>query len=379
MKSLPPHARRASLIAAAFALAGSPRLLAEIVVTGEAPLLEEGKASVGTVVTKELMLQLPRSRDLGDVLTMTPGIPGPGPEATAPGVETIHYKVDGSGSRPTFPPGTTVDFGDGKPRPFPSKYTFHFAGTNDGFHLTVKRPGDKKPVLDQAVRIPAVQLRDFGTIVASNRFETPPVALAGRMSVVRGSLSGDGTKTRVSIGGKPVRIIAENPRSVFFEVPEDASAGYTTVVVEDEGRRAEIRVAVLTLSMSADRLKMKRGESTKFHVTISGPESWDEAAWKSAIPYDLCDVEALRKKFPEFAPPAPGGDGFLLFSITNMSPSVISMQEFAHRLGKDDFRSGAYSYDGGIGAINDGSFGIHGEVEAFLAPASAEASPVEKK
>jgi hypothetical protein len=180
----------------------------------------------------------------------------------------------------------------------------------------------------------------------------------------------------VSIGGKPVRIIAENPRAVFFEVPDDTSAGYTKVLVEDGGRRAEIPIAVLKLAMSADQLKMKRGQSTKFHVTISGPESWDEAAWKSAIPWDLCDVDALRKKFPDFQPPAPGADGFLLFSVTNMSPGVISMQEFARRLGRADFKAGSYSYEGGIGAVNDGGFGIHGEVEAFLAPASAEASPL---
>jgi len=378
MKSFALRSRFLPLLGTALALTVSP-LSAEVVVTGEAPLLETARANVQTAVTKEMVLQLPTSRDVGEILTMTPGVPGPGPVESVPGVETIHYKVDGSGSRPTFPPGTTVDFGDGKALHFPSMYTFRFAGPTDGMRIIVRRPGQKTPVLDQPVRIPAVQLRDFGTIVAPNRFETPPVAVAGRTSVVRGSLSGDGTNTKVSIGGKPVRIIAENPRAVFFEVPDDAPAGYTKVVVEDGGRRAEIPIAVLKLSMSADQLKMKRGQSTKFHVTISGPENWDDAAWKSAIPYDLCDVDALRKKFPDFAPPAPGGDGFLLFSITNMSPSVISMQEFARPLAKGDFRSGAYSYDGGIGAVNDGGFGIHGEVEAFLAPASVEASPVEKK
>jgi hypothetical protein len=50
------------------------------------------------------------------------------------------------------------------------------------------------------------------------------------------------------------------------------------------------------------------------------------------------------------------------------------MQEFARKLGKTDFKSGSYSMDGGIGAVNDGGFGIHGEVEAFVAPASAEVS-----
>ena len=367
---------RAPLLAAAFAFPLLAPAFGEVVVVSSGPLVDKDQPNFQTVVTKDLILRLPTSRNVGEVLTLTPGLAGPGPIESVPGVETIHYKVEGSGSRPTFPPGTTVDFGDGKALHFPSIYGIRFAGPSDGMRIIVRRPGEKKPFLDQPIRIPMPQMRDFGVIVAPNRFETPPIAVAGRMHVVRGSLSGDGTKTAITIGGRPAKIVAENPRSVFFEVPDDAPAGYATIVVEDGGRRAEIRVAVLKLSMSADQLKLKRGQTTHFHATISGPESWTAEDWKSAIPYDLCDVDALRKKFPDFQPPAPGGDGFLLFSVTNMSPGVISMEEFAKRLGKADFRSGVYSYDGGIGAVNDGGFGIHGEVEAFLAPASAEVAPI---
>ena len=364
-------ALRLPSLAAASVLAASP-LFAEVVVTGEAPVLDLQKTNVQTTVSREMILQLPTNRNVGELLTMTPGAAGPAPGESVPGVETIRYKVDGSGSRPTFPPGTTIDFGDGKALNFPSMYTFRFAGPTDGMHVTIHRPGEKHAAVDQTIRFPAVQLRDFGTIAAPNRFETPPIALAGRTSVVRGSFSGDGTKTKISIGGKPVQIIAGNQRSIFFAVPDGTPAGYTKITIEDGGRHAEIPVAILTLSMSADQLKLKRGQQTKVHVTISGPESWSDETWKAAIPSDLCDVEALHKKFPEFQVPAPGGDGFLLFSVTNMSPGVISMQEFARKLGRADFKSGSYSYDGGIGAVNDGGFGIHGEVQAFIAPASAE-------
>ena len=364
-------ALRLLLLAAASVLAASP-LFAEVVVTGEAPLLDQQQASVQTAVSREMILQLPANRNVDEVLTMTPGAVGPAPIESVPGVETIRYRADGSGSRPTFPPGTTIDFGDGKALHFPSMYSFRFAGPTDGMRVTVRRPGEKRPVVDQTVRIPRVQLRDFGTIVAPNRFETPPVAVAGRTSVVRGSFSGDGAKTKISIGGKPVPIIAGNQRSIFFGIPDGTPAGYTKITIEDGNRRAEIPVAVLTLSMSADQLKLKRGQTTKFHVTIAGPEAWTDETWRAAIPSDLCDVDALGKKFPAFQPPAAGGDGFLMFSITNLSPSVIAIDEFAKKLGKADFRAGSYSYDGGIGAVNDGGFGIHGEVQAFIAPASVE-------
>jgi hypothetical protein len=114
-------------------------------------------------------------------------------------------------------------------------------------------------------------------------------------------------------------------------------------------------------------------------VTITGPESWTDETWKAGQPSDLCDVAEVRKKFPGFQPPAAGGDGFLMFSITNMSPGVITIEEFAKPLARSAFKSGSYKYDGGIGAVNDGGFGIHGEVQAFIAPASAEVSGSEGK
>ena len=370
--------RAAGVVLSAVLALFVPNSSRAITVVSEAPLVDQAQAKVQTAVTKDMVLQLPASRNVGDVLTMTPGVAGPGPSESVPGVETIHYTVDGSGSRPTFPPGTTIDFGDGKALHFPSMYSFRFDGPTDGMRIIVRRPDQKKPAIDQSVRIPNIQIRDFGTIVAPNRFEAPPVVLAGRTSVIRGSLSGDGTKTRLTLGGKPVRIVAENPRSVFFEVPSDTLPGYAKVTIEDGGRRAEIPIAVLTLSMSADQLKLKRGQSTKFHVTISGPESWTEETWKAGQPSDLCDLADLRRKFPGFEPPSAGGEGFLMFSITNLSPSVIAIEEFARKLGKSDFRSGSYAYDGGIGAVNDGGFGIHGEVQAFIAPVSVEAAPEAK-
>lgn len=381
MKSFAPRFRRPTRLAAVFASALlAPELSRAVTVISEAPLVDTARANVQTIVTNDLILKLPASRNVGEVLTMTPGVPGPGPVESVPGVETLSYKVDGSGKRPTFPPGTTIDFGDGKALHFPSTYSFRFDGPNDGMRVILRRPGEKRPAVDQPIGIPVVQNRDFPSFLPEgNRFETPPVAVAGRTHVVRGPLSGDGTKTKVKIGGRPVPIVAENPRSVFFEVPDDTPAGYTKVAVEDGGRRAEIPIAVVKIAMSADQLRLKRGQTTRLHVAISGPESWGDDVWRPGVPSDLCDLAELRRKFPGFEPPAPGGNGFLMFSITNLSPAVISTAEFARKLEKSAFAAGSYTYDGAIDAVADGGFGIHGEVQAFLAPASAEAAPAGEK
>ena len=90
----------------------------------------------------------------------------------------------------------------------------------------------------------------------------------------------------------------------------------------------------------------------------------------------MCDIPALTKKFPDFHPPEPGSEGFLLFSITNLSPSVVTIDEFARKLSKSHFGSGPFTYDGTVLATADGRFGIHGEVQAFIAPAGGESAPI---
>lgn len=376
-----PGRGTAGVVLALAALAASPASLAVTVVSG-APNVDTAQAPIQTVVTKELIMQLPASRNANEILTLTLATPGPAPADPVAGVDRTTFLVDGGGKGPTFPPGTTIDFGDGRPLPFGPTYAFRIDDPNAPFSVTIRRPGTKRPLVNQPVRLPLIQNREFPTYppyVPENRFATPPVAVAGRTHVIRGPLSGDGTKTKVAIGGKPVRIVAENPRSVFFEVPDDTPAGFTKVTIDDGGRRAEIPIAVVTIAMSADRLKLKKGQTTRFHATISGPESWGDAAWKAGAPSDLCDVAALRKKFPDFQPPEAGGEGFLMFSITNLSPGVISISEFARPLRKGDFAAGRYTYDGAITAVADGGFGIHGEVQAFVAPASGEATPAGNK
>ncbi|HKB71522.1 MAG TPA: hypothetical protein VKH46_11805 [Thermoanaerobaculia bacterium] len=51
----------------------------------------------------------------------------------------------------------------------------------------------------------------------------------------------------------------------------------------------------------------------------------------------------------------------------------------ARKLEKIAFSAGSYAYDGVIDAVADGGFGIHGEIQALLAPASAEGAPAGEK
>jgi len=350
---------------------------AEIVVTSDGSMLLTEKATISTVITSQVVTQLPTARNAREILTLSL-VPGPDRDPVA-GVESHAFSISGKSpaGEPTFPGGTTIDFGNGSVLPLVDRYEIRPGVSDRDLVFKIRRPGEKKPAVEGKIAIGPNAGPAVAPAGGATGYSMPPVALAGRVNVVRGPLSGDGTKTVVRIGDRKVPIVAENERSVFFRVPDDFAPGKFRVSIEDGGRRVEIPIIVLRMTMAADQLKLKRGQATKFHVEIAGPESWDEAVWGSAgVPSDLCDVEAVRRKFPDFQPPGPGSGGFLLFVITNLSPSVIAIEEFARPLSKKDFSSGSYKYDGGIRAVSDGGFGIHGEVQAFLAPNTAESAPI---
>ena len=362
------------LIAAAFCRSAG----AEIVVLSAASPVQSEHAPISTAITSELVLQVPANRNVQEILTMSLA-PGPDRDPVA-GVESHGFPVAPSkyfAGKPTFPAGTTIDFGTGQTYPLGDRYAIRPAVSDRDLVFKIRRPGEKRPAVEGKIAIGPAAGAAVTPAGGATSYSMPPVALAGRVTVIRGPLSGDGTKTTVRIGDRRLPIVAENSSSAFFRIPEEFAPGKFRVSVEDGGRRVEIPITVLRMTMTADQLKLKKGQSTKFHVEIGGPESWDDAVWRSAgVPSDLCDVAAVRRKFPGFQPPAPGSEGFLLFAITNLSPSVIAIDEFARPLSKKDFSSGSYRYDGGIGAVSDGGFGIHGEVQAFLAPNTAESEAV---
>ena len=367
-----PWAPLLGLIAAAFpALAG-----AEVVVTGSSSLVDLERSSISTAITREIVMQVPAARNAQEILTMSV-VSGPVRDPVA-GVNGYSFKVEPSKSlegRPTFPTGTTIDFGGGQTFALGDRYALR-PGADPQLTFKIRRPGEKTPAVEGRIALDPGGTPSAAPATGPTTYAMPPIAVAGRVSVIRGTLSGDGTRTTVRIGERALPIVAENPRSVFFKIPDDFAAGSYRVLLEDGGLRVELPIAVLRMTMSADQLKLHKGQSTRLHVAISGPESWDPGVWRAGVPSDLCDVAAMTKKFPGFHAPDPEAEGFLLFSITNLSPSVIAIDEFARPLSKKDFSAGSYKYDAGIGAVSDGGFGIHGEVQAFLAPNTAESRPI---
>lgn len=121
------------------------------------------------------------------------------------------------------------------------------------------------------------------TTPAGSGYRIPPLTLPGAVHLIHGPLSGDTRKTQITVNGTTVKILAESPREVFCFVPPTTQIGPAEWILEDSGRRVHLKIWVLALQMSPDKLKLMKGESTAFHVYIKGVETIPQEAWFAAV------------------------------------------------------------------------------------------------
>ena len=130
---------------------------------------------------------------------------------------------------------------------------------------------------------------------------------------------------------------------------------------------AHLRSWVLALQMSADRLKLMKGESTAFHVFIKGVETIPQEAWfgSGEVP-EFIDPALIRTFLPDFKPPSPSQPGVLVLTLENMSTATVIMSggdKLAFTFG---YGQGKYEHHGTITAKRAGSFNIDGTLIPFL-------------
>jgi hypothetical protein len=205
-----------------------------------------------------------------------------------------------------------------------------------------------------------------------NTFSMPPLNLAGALQRIHGPFSGDSNHTVIRVNNLRARLLIESPRSVHCFVPVGLRPGPADWVITDpttnnQQRSARLRSWVLALEMSADKLKLKKGESTAIHVFIKGVETVPREAWIGSgdVP-DFIDPGIVRKFLPDFKPPSPTQPGVLVLALENMSPATVVMSggnKLALTFGQGQEK---YEYHGTITATQAGSFDIDGTLIPFL-------------
>jgi hypothetical protein len=198
-------------------------------------------------------------------------------------------------------------------------------------------------------------------------YHIPPLTLAGAVHLIHGPLSGDSRKTQITVNGAAAKILAESPSEVFCFVPPATLVGPAEWILEDSGRRAKLKTWVLALQMSADKLKLMKGESTAFHVYIKGVETIPQEAWFGSgdVP-ELVDPALITRFLPNFKPPSPSQPGVLVLTLENMSAGTVTMSGGNKLALTFSYGQGKYEHHGTITATRAGSFDIDGTLIPFL-------------
>jgi hypothetical protein len=198
-------------------------------------------------------------------------------------------------------------------------------------------------------------------------FSLPPLNLAGALQRIHGPFSGDGNRTVIRVNNLPARLLIESPRGAYCFLPADLKPGAADWVITDEQRSVRLRSWVLALQMSADKLKLMKGESTAFHVYIKGVETIPQEAWfgSGEVP-DFIDPAIIRKFLPDFKPPSPSQPGVLVLTLENMSVGTVTMSSGNKLALTFGYGQGKYEHHGTITATRSGSFDIDGTLIPFL-------------
>jgi hypothetical protein len=216
-----------------------------------------------------------------------------------------------------------------------------------------------------------MSLNQWSSFSSLKPYWMSPVLSEGKLVALRGSFAGDSYDTHITIGGFPVSPLAGTPGVSYFMPPDGLTAGLNNLVVDTPGLpQTTLSSFYLTLAMSADSTNLLKGQTTKYHVTLSGVNGLPGSAWSSSFdPTDL--VSPSEYQGSASSAPAAGSTraGYVSLSITNQSPGVISMQNIYRDLDAQSFApSGSFHFDGSVGAIANGGFSILGVARAYLQP-----------
>jgi hypothetical protein len=212
-----------------------------------------------------------------------------------------------------------------------------------------------------------IPLQSGGGSPMPKNFSLPPLNLAGAIQRIHGPFSGDSNHTAIRVNNLPAKLLAESPRGAYCFLPADLPPGPADWTIHDQQRSVRLRSWVLALQMSADKLKLMKGESTAFHVYVKGVETIPQEAWFGSgdVP-DFIDPAIIRKFLPDFKPPSPSQPGVLVLTLENMSTGTVVMSGGNKVALTFGYGQGKYEYHGSITATRAGSFNIDGTLIPFL-------------
>ncbi len=351
--------------------------LAAIPVTGDAQELsvqfnrQRGQSTQGTATNQLVGLVYDKDSRPGDRVSASLTT-DPKKYENIPALGVVEMKVPANSAASTNSlQGLVVDLGDGRQQPANQPLTVQIGQNSTSIPVKVIQEGNTQPVAQSSV--PITQGQSNITVTNTGKpsdFTTPPVCL--NTSVIHGPLSGDaGTSTRIMVDNQTVNIVAETPRSAYFELPAKTPVGLHTLTVQDGAHRAQFPIVNMALVMKADQLQLQRGQSTNYSATVQIGQVPDSVWQNGGVTPEVVNTARLAKLAPGFHVPNAGEPGAILLSIENASRDTVSVKpsdQVTRALHKEDFPNGQFTISGTIQSKQTGGFVLNGLAEAFFAP-----------
>ena len=100
-------------------------------------------------------------------------------------------------------------------------------------------------------------------------WESPNYVQAGRSIPIVGPFDGDAKNTSLELDGKPLTVLAESPRGIFFHLPTQ-TIGQHEIRIKELGQEARIPYRILKVGLSAPKTDLMRGEKTTVTIEVGG-------------------------------------------------------------------------------------------------------------
>jgi hypothetical protein len=100
-------------------------------------------------------------------------------------------------------------------------------------------------------------------------FIIPPLGQTGRPIVITGPFDGNFDNTKLTIGGQPMKPLAESPRQVVLQSPSNVT-GPSEISVKEGDKETKGAFRNVGVNLTAPKTSLLKGESTELRVEVQG-------------------------------------------------------------------------------------------------------------
>lgn len=123
--------------------------------------------------------------------------------------------------------------------------------------------------------LPALSPDAIPAAARPEQFRFPRIGQAGRPITMEGPFDGDFSSSSVKVAGTGAALLAESPRSLVVVSPPD-TAGPSEIELIEGSTRIQSPYRSIAPALSADKMSLRRGESTTLVVEVEGLQGLPE-------------------------------------------------------------------------------------------------------